>query len=146
METGLIQIEDETAKAPTTPVTLTESAAKRVQGLISERGLEGYALRVFVSGGGCSGLNYGMALEGDPRESDLRFQFGDVDVVIDPVSIGYLEGSTIDYVDDLMGGGFRVENPNAVATCGCGTSFRTTNGGAATAGAPHSGATNTDCC
>ena len=106
-------------------ITLTPAAAARVRRLLSERDLPDYALRVFVSGGGCSGLQYGMALEGDARQDDLRFKAGDVDVVIDPVSIGYLGGATIDYVDDLMGGGFKIENPNAVASCGCGHSFRT---------------------
>ena len=106
-------------------LTLTQAAVSRVRRLIEERNLTGYALRVFVSGGGCSGMQYGMALEGSPRETDRRFSFKDVDVVVDPLSIGYLTGATIDYHDDLMGGGFRIENPNAVATCGCGHSFRT---------------------
>jgi iron-sulfur cluster assembly protein len=106
-------------------ITLTPAAAARVRRLLTERDLPDYALRVFVSGGGCSGLQYGMALEGDARQDDLRFKSGDVDVVIDPVSIGYLGGATIDYVDDLIGGGFKIENPNAVASCGCGHSFRT---------------------
>jgi iron-sulfur cluster assembly accessory protein len=105
-------------------ITLTPSAAARVRSLLTERNLPDYALRVFVSGGGCSGLQYGMALEGQVRQDDLRFRAGDVDVVIDPMSIGYLGGATIDYVDDLMGGGFKVDNPNAVASCGCGHSFR----------------------
>lgn len=105
-------------------ITLTPSAAARVRSLLTERNLPDYALRVFVSGGGCSGLQYGMALEGQVRQDDLRFKAGDVDVVIDPMSIGYLGGATIDYVDDLMGGGFKVDNPNAVASCGCGHSFR----------------------
>jgi iron-sulfur cluster assembly accessory protein len=106
-------------------ITLTEAAVDRVRRLIEERKLEGYALRVFVSGGGCSGLQYGMALDGSPRQTDRRFAFQDVNVVVDPLSISYLAGATIDYHDDLMGGGFRIENPNAVATCGCGHSFRT---------------------
>lgn len=106
-------------------LTLTPSAAARVRSLLNERNLPDYALRVFVSGGGCSGLQYGMALEGQVRPDDLRFQAGDVAVVVDPASISYLGGATIDYVDDLMGGGFKIENPNAVASCGCGHSFRT---------------------
>lgn len=106
-------------------ITLTEAAVARVRRLIEERNLKGYALRVFVSGGGCSGMQYGMALDGSPRETDKRFSFEDVDVVVDPLSISYLAGVTIDYSDDLMGGGFRIENPNAVSTCGCGHSFRT---------------------
>jgi len=106
-------------------VALTPAAIARVRSLLSERNLPDHALRVFVSGGGCSGMQYGMALEGQPREDDLRIKSGGIDVVIDPVSIGYLGGATIDYVDDLMGGGFKIDNPNATASCGCGQSFRT---------------------
>jgi iron-sulfur cluster assembly protein len=115
--------------APT--IVLTSGAAARVQRLLEERQLTGHALRVFISGGGCSGLQYGMALEGQPRETDLRFGFDGVDVVVDPVSMDYLAGATIDYVEDLMGGGFKIENPNAVSSCGCGHSFKTERDGAA---------------
>src|SRR3972149_5571921 len=87
-------------------VTLTEAAVSRVRRLIEERNLKGYALRVFVSGGGCSGMQYGMALDGSPRGTDKRFSFEDVDVVVDPLSISYLAGVTIDYSAALMGGGF----------------------------------------
>ena len=70
-------------------------------------------------------MQYGMGLEPEPRENDLRFSFDDVQVVVDPMSISYLAGTVIDYTDELMGGGFRIENPNAVSACGCGHSFRT---------------------
>jgi iron-sulfur cluster assembly protein len=113
--------------AETHRVTLTPAAAARVRNLLSERNLPEHALRVFVSGGGCSGMQYGMALEGQPREDDLRIHSDGIEVVIDPVSIGYLGGATIDYVDDLMGGGFKIDNPNATAACSCGQSFRTSN-------------------
>jgi iron-sulfur cluster assembly accessory protein len=106
-------------------VDISENAVVRIRKLIEERELVGHALRVFVSGGGCSGMQYGMALEGEIRDTDHSFQYQDVRVVIDPTSISYLEGATIDYVDDLMGGGFRIENPNAVSSCGCGHSFKT---------------------
>ena len=109
----------------TETITLTPPAVQRVRRLLEERNLHDHALRVFVSGGGCSGMQYGMALEGNPRESDQRFAFEGVDVIVDPMSMTYLAGCTIDYVDDVMGGGFRIENPNAVASCGCGHSFRT---------------------
>ncbi len=118
-------IATELPQTTTAGVTLTEAAVSRVRRLLQERNLPGHALRVFVSGGGCSGMQYGMALEGQPRENDLRFAFGDVNVVIDPVSIDYLGGASIDYVDDVMGSGFKIENPKAVAACGCGHSFRT---------------------
>ena len=106
-------------------ITLTAGAVARVRKLFEERQLTGHALLVFVSGGGCSGMQYGMGLEPEPRENDLRFTFDDVDVVVDPMSISYLAGAVIDYTDELMGGGFRIENPNAVSACGCGQSFRT---------------------
>lgn len=112
----------------TAQISLTQGAVTRVRSLLQERELPGYALRVFISGGGCSGMQYGMALEGEPRESDNRFAFGGVDVVVDPMSMDYLAGAVIDYVDDLMGGGFRIENPNAASSCGCGHSFRTAEG------------------
>ena len=109
----------------TTDITLTDGAIRRVRSLIAEKELHGYALRVFVSGGGCSGMQYGMGLEPEPRETDTLYQFDDVQVVVDPQSMGYLTGATIDYVDDLMAGGFKVENPQAVSSCGCGHSFKT---------------------
>jgi iron-sulfur cluster assembly accessory protein len=118
-------------------ITLTDSAVARVRRLLEERNLTDAALRVFVSGGGCSGMQYGMALEGNPRETDHRFAFQGVDVVIDPMSMTYLTGASIDYVDELMGGGFRIENPNAAASCGCGHSFRTA--GETAAHAEHEG-------
>ena len=120
--------------AQTPTITLTEAAAARVQRLLEERNLPGHALRVFVSGGGCSGLQYGMALEGQPRDTDSRYALGGVQVVIDPMSLEYLHGVTIDYIDDVMGGGFKIDNPNAVASCGCGHSFRTESGAAAAGG------------
>ena len=114
-----------TLEPTTTVIQLTEAAALRVQRLMEEKDLQGHALRVFVSGGGCSGFQYGMAFEPDARDNDVRISFDALDVVIDPMSYGYLVGATIDYVDDLMGGGFSITNPNAVSTCGCGHSFRT---------------------
>lgn len=118
----------------TQPISLTPSAVQRVRRLLDERNLQGHALRVFVSGGGCSGMQYGMALEGNPRETDQRYAFEGVDVVVDPMSMTYLGGCTIDYVDEIMGGGFRIDNPNAVASCGCGHSFRTSGESAADSG------------
>ena len=102
--------------------------------LFAKRNLEGYALRVFVQGGGCSGFQYGMALENNIRDADLTGEFENVQVVVDEISIDYLRGATIDYVDDVMGSGFKIENPNAVSACGCGSSFRTKNDSGAEAG------------
>ncbi|MCH7586593.1 MAG: iron-sulfur cluster insertion protein ErpA [Chloroflexi bacterium] len=108
-----------------TGIHLTEAAASRVKNLIAERNLEGYALRIYVSGGGCSGYQYGMGLDDNMREDDLRFDFNGIQVIVDPQSMDYMQGATVDYVNDLMGGGFKVENPQAVASCGCGHSFKT---------------------
>lgn len=113
-----------------TDIDVTPEALKRVRSLMEERSLEGHALRVFVHGGGCSGLQYGMAMENQPRETDHKFGFDDVQIVVDPQSLSFLAGSTIDYVDDLMGGGFKIDNPNAVSSCGCGHSFKTSSTGA----------------
>ncbi len=110
-------------------LTVTPAAAAMIRTLLEQRQIPGYALRVFVSGGGCSGLQYGMAFEQSPRDFDAVVEpTDDVRLVIDPTSLMYLESATIDYVDSLMGGGFRIENPNAVSSCGCGHSFRTKDG------------------
>lgn len=106
-------------------LTVTPAAHRMIYTLLEQRQIPGYALRVFVSGGGCSGLQYGMSFEQAPREFDAVVDAGDgVRLVIDPTSLMYLEGSTIDFVDSLMGGGFRIDNPNAVSSCGCGHSFK----------------------
>ena len=110
----------------TAVISLTETAAEKLDGIMREKGVrESHALRVFVSGGGCSGLQYGMTFDPAPREVDTVFMQHGVPVVIDPQSLQYMEGATIDYVDSLMGGGFHIENPNAVSSCGCGSSFKT---------------------
>ena len=106
----------------TQQVTITKAAAIAVEQLLEKRELSGYALRVFVSGGGCSGYQYGMALENNFRDSDLLFDSEDIQVVVDEVSINYLSGATIDYVEDATGSGFKIENPNAISSCGCGQS------------------------
>jgi len=106
-------------------VTLTGTAAQRVKRLLTEKGLDGYGLRVFVGGGGCSGLQYGMAFENEETESDFVRNIAGVKVMVDSMSSQYLTGATVDYVDNLMGGGFKIENPNAVSSCGCGHSFKT---------------------
>jgi iron-sulfur cluster assembly protein len=110
----------------TAVISLTEAAAEKLDGIMREKGVrESHALRVFVSGGGCSGLQYGMTFDPNPRDVDTVFMQHGVRVVIDPQSLRYMEGATIDFVDSLMGGGFHIENPNAVSSCGCGSSFKT---------------------
>lgn len=128
----MLTLDDITVQTYEEVVTLTPSGAQAVLGLLNKRNLSvsDYALRVFIQGGGCSGFQYGMALEGKPRETDYSFDYDGVRVVVDEVSMEYLRGATIDYVDDIMGSGFKIENPNAVASCGCGSSFRTKDSGA----------------
>jgi len=111
-------------------ITLTASAIQAVKDLLKKRNLEGYALRVFVSGGGCSGLQYGMALEGKIRAQDYVSEFDGVKVIVDEISINYLQDATVDYMDNLMGSGFKIDNPNAISTCGCGNSFQSENNSA----------------
>ena len=108
--------------AATTPVTLSERAARRIARILSaEPG--GTALRISVSGGGCSGFQYGFDLDKTRTAEDLVLEREGATVLIDAVSLPYMEGSEIDFVDDLIGQSFQVRNPNATASCGCGTSF-----------------------
>ena len=107
-------------------VTLTESAASKLQNVLNDKGLTGsHGLRVFVQGGGCGGMQYGMTFDDNAREDDEIYEQNGLKVVVDPTSLFYIDGAQIDYVDNLMGGGFHIENPNAVSSCGCGSSFRT---------------------
>lgn len=109
-----------------TPVlSVTPMAVETVRKLLEEKDLPGHGLRVFVAGGGCSGMQYGMAFEENPQASDEVVEVDGVKFIVDPMSLQYVRGATIDYVDNLMGGGFRIDNPNAVSSCGCGHSFRT---------------------
>ncbi len=125
-----MSVETETLEG-TEVINLTEAAAEKLDGIMKEKGVrETHALRVFVSGGGCSGLQYGMTFDPNPRDIDTVVMQRGMRVVIDPQSLQYMGGSTIDYVDSLMGGGFHIENPNAVSSCGCGQSFRTKDGAA----------------
>lgn len=112
----------------TDTLIITPAAVQVVHNLLISKNVPDYGLRVFVSGGGCSGMQYGMALEAQPRPYDQVIETDGIKVFIDPTSLMYLGGATIDYVDSLMGGGFKIENPSAVSTCGCGTSFKTKNG------------------
>lgn len=104
-------------------VTLSESAARRIRKLRQMEGDDNLMLRVSVSGGGCSGFQYGFSLDGQSTGDDVVFEQHGVTVVIDEVSLGLLEGSVIDYVEDLIGASFQIRNPNAASTCGCGSSF-----------------------
>ena len=106
-------------------LTLTDLAAAKIQNILKERNVPNHGLRVFVAGGGCSGMQYGMALESQAMDQDEVIQVSGIKLYVDPASAEYLHGATIDYEDNLMSGGFRIENPNASSTCKCGQSFRT---------------------
>ncbi|MCC6404229.1 MAG: iron-sulfur cluster insertion protein ErpA [Fimbriimonadaceae bacterium] len=112
------------------PILLTNRAASELKELMKSQEKTEAALRIWVAGGGCSGLSYGMALDdGMPEEGDQVFEQEGVKVFVDGLSLQYMEGSSVDYVDDPMGGGFKIENPNAVSSCGCGSSFKTEESG-----------------
>lgn len=106
-------------------INVTETAAEKINALLAEESKEGAGLRVFVQGGGCSGFQYGLMIdegEGD-TESDQVFEVHGVRLLVDPISLRYLKGAEVDFVDNNMGGGFTIKNPNAKSTCGCGSSF-----------------------
>ena len=107
-------------------VTITPAAAEKLSGILSQKGMaETHALRVFVKGGGCGGMQYGMTFDDQTREGDEGVEQHGLRVVVDPTSLFYIDGANIDYVDNLMGGGFHIDNPQATSACGCGSSFRT---------------------
>jgi iron-sulfur cluster assembly protein len=107
-----------------TLINLTPSASAKLLGLMQEKQMDNHALRVFVAGGGCSGLQYGMTFDDETNEGDSEFEVNGLRVRVDPMSLRYVQGANIDYQDSLMGGGFKIDNPNAVSGCGCGSSFR----------------------
>ncbi|KAB2927104.1 MAG: iron-sulfur cluster insertion protein ErpA [Dechloromonas sp.] len=105
------------------PLLFTDSAAAKVKELIDEEGNPGLKLRVFVTGGGCSGFQYGFTFDEDVNEDDTTLEKGGVTLLIDPMSYQYLVGAEIDYSEGLEGSQFVIRNPNATSTCGCGSSF-----------------------
>lgn len=116
-------------------ITLTERAVTELKDLMASQAKQEAALRVWVAGGGCSGLSYGMALDdGGPEDGDQTFEQDGVKIYVDGLSLNYMEGASVDYVDDTLGGGFKIENPNATSSCGCGSSFKTEDSGEAAAG------------
>ena len=113
----------EAATVPAVDVTFTDAAAKKVKTLITEENNLNLKLRLYISGGGCSGFQYGFSFDEKVSDGDVTVENGDVALVIDPMSIQYLMGSEVDYVENLEGSQFVVRNPNASTTCGCGSSF-----------------------
>lgn len=112
----------------TSVVSMTPTAVEKVRELLTQENDPSLGLRIFVAGGGCSGLQYGMTLDEEQDGDTVIMQEG-FKVLVDEMSVGYITGSEVDYVDSLMGAGFTVNNPNAVSSCGCGHSFKTAGGG-----------------
>ncbi|RSK28427.1 iron-sulfur cluster assembly accessory protein [Bacillus sp. HMF5848] len=111
-------------------IKISEAAGFQIKDMLKESGEENPMLRVAVKGGGCSGLSYGMGIEVELSDDDITFEQHGITVVVDKESAPILQGVEIDYKQSMMGGGFTIENPNAIASCGCGASFRTaTNAG-----------------
>ena len=121
----------------TTVVSLTDAAASKLRELTKDESNPDIGLRVYVYSGGCSGFRYGMMLEDAPTPEDNILSANGIKVYVDGGSVALLQGSQIDYVDTLMGAGFTVNNPNAVAACGCGSSFRTADDTGSPRGCAH---------
>jgi len=108
--------------ATTNLLGLSATAVRRVQELIAADGRKDLKMRVFIRGGGCSGFQYGFSFD-QMQDDDLEVSHSGVSLLVDPLSLQYLQGAQVDYIDDLQGARFVVDNPNASATCGCGSSF-----------------------
>ena len=106
-------------------LVITEAAANKVKNLIEEENNDELKLRVFVSGGGCSGFQYGFTFDENVQDGDTKIEKNGVMLLVDPMSFQYLSGAEIDYKEDLEGSQFVIKNPNATTTCGCGSSFST---------------------
>ena len=104
-------------------INVTPTAATKITELLTEENKLSAGLRVFVQGGGCSGFQYGLMIEENGGTADQVFESNGVRLFVDPVSISYLKGAEVDFVDTVTGGGFTIKNPNATSTCGCGSSF-----------------------
>jgi iron-sulfur cluster insertion protein len=104
-------------------IVVTENAARQIAALRTQEQAENAFLRIAVSGGGCSGFQYGLSFDDQRNDDDFLFERDGVTVVVDDVSLGLLNGAEVDFVEDLMGASFRINNPNAASSCGCGNSF-----------------------
>lgn len=114
-------------------VTLTESAANRIKEMMAQENEQDSFLRVGIKGGGCTGLSYGMGFDTEVNDGDEQFESNGIKMIVDADSAPALKGTVIDFKQNMMGGGFTIDNPNAIASCGCGSSFRTaTNAGTPT--------------
>lgn len=104
-------------------INVTSTAASKITELLADEQKDGSGLRVFVQGGGCSGFQYGLMIDEGNTGGDQIFESNGVRLYVDPISVRYLQGAEVDFVDTVTGGGFTIKNPNAVSTCGCGSSF-----------------------
>jgi iron-sulfur cluster assembly accessory protein len=109
-------------------INVSQAAASKITELLAEDHKQNSGLRVFVQGGGCSGFQYGLMIEDAPGTADQTFESNGIKLYVDPISIRYLKGAEVDFVENFAGGGFTVKNPNAVNTCGCGQSFTVEEG------------------
>jgi len=107
-------------------ITVTEQAVAKLQDILAEESNPALKLRVFVQGGGCSGMSYGFTLDEEQNEDDWDLEVSGVKILVDSMSGGYLQGAEIDYKEDVYGATFSIKNPQAVTTCGCGSSFSPT--------------------
>src|SRR4029453_1054868 len=123
MQTDTQTLTPEAPVATPSLITVTEAAAGKIRELLTEEGKNESGLRVFVQGGGCSGFQYGLMIEESGGVGDQVFESNGVRLFVDPVSISYLRGAEVDFVDKITGGGFTIRNPQATSTCGCGSSF-----------------------
>ncbi|MGH8113549.1 MAG: iron-sulfur cluster insertion protein ErpA [Rhodanobacteraceae bacterium] len=108
---------------PEPALKISPAALMRVRDLIREEGNPALKLRVFIEGGGCSGFQYGFSFDADRSEDDIVLDHDGIELLVDPLSMQYLEGAEVDYVEELSGAQFVIHNPNAKTTCGCGSSF-----------------------
>jgi iron-sulfur cluster insertion protein len=104
-------------------IIVTDNAARRIAVLKEQEDVQDVFLRIAVSGGGCSGFQYGLSFDAERREDDVLFEKDGVGIIVDEVSLTLLDGAEIDFVEDLMGASFQIRNPNAASSCGCGNSF-----------------------
>jgi len=119
-------------------INVSPNAATKISELLAEEQKQNSGLRVFVQGGGCSGFQYGLMIEENGGDADQVFESNGIKLFVDPISIRYLKGAEVDFVETVTGGGFTIKNPNATSTCGCGSSFTTEEGAGAGEGHGHS--------
>ena len=140
-----MEIVERTTESPETLVSLTPIAAEKIRELMAEDSEgENAVLRVAIQGGGCSGFQYGLGFDAGPVDDDVTLEQHGVSIVIDPYSAPYLKGATIDFLNGLEESGFKIDNPNAAASCGCGHSF-TVEEGAEAAPDAHGGGCGSGC-